>query len=197
MKRALGLVALALVLTTALFGQTAWMADTVHSRVGFAVKHLIISEVEGNFKLFSGALQTSRPDLTDAVVEFTVDVNSINTENETRDKHLKSDDFFNVEKFPKATFKSAVWRRVADQNYVVEGDLTIRDVTRRVAFDVVYNGTVKDPWGNTRAGFKATTVINRFDYGLKWNALTEAGGAVVGKDVTITLNLEFAQKKSS
>ena len=114
-----------------------------------------------------------------------------------RDNHLKSGDFFNAEKFPRMTFKSAAWKKVGEQNYLLEGDLTIRDVTKRVTFAVVHGGTIKDPWGNTKAGFKATTVINRFDYGLKWNTLMEAGGATVGKDVSITLNLEFGQKKSS
>ena len=118
-------------------------------------------------------------------------------QNKMRDNHLKSDDFFNAEKYPKMTFKSVSWKKAGDQNYVLEGDLTIRDVTKRVTFTVVHGGTIKDPWGNTKAGFKATTVINRFDYGLKWNTLMEAGGATVGKDVSITLNLQFAQKKTS
>lgn len=118
-------------------------------------------------------------------------------QNKMRDNHLKSDDFFNAEKYPKTTFKSVSWKKVDDKNYVLEGDLTIRDVTKRVTFTVVHGGTIKDPWGNTKAGFKATTVINRLEYGLKWNALTEAGGATVGKDVSITLNLQFAQKKTS
>lgn len=94
-------------------------------------------------------------------------------------------------------FKSVSWKKLNDRLYELEGDLTIRDITKRVTFTVVNGGTIKDPWGNTKAGFKATTIINRFDYGLKWNVLTEAGGATVGKDVSITLNLQFAQKKAS
>lgn len=196
MKRTISIIAATLGLVISAFGQTTWLVDNAHSSVKFTVSHLVISEVEGNFKVYYGNLE-SQPDFSNARVGFSVDVNSIDTDNEMRDKHLKSDDFFNAEKFPTMTFKSNAWKKVDEKNYILEGDLTIRDVTKRVAFAVVYGGTIKDGYGNTKAGFKGTTSINRFDYGLKWNALTEAGGATVGKDVTITLNLEFAQKKSS
>ena len=196
MKITLIAIALGLVMATGAVAQTTWTVDNSHSKVKFAVTHLVIAEVEGNFNVYEGTLQSSK-DFSDAKVEFTVDVNSINTENETRDKHLKSDDFFNAERFPKATFKSTSWKKVDDQNYVLEGNLTIRDITKSVVFTVVNGGTVKDPWGNIKTGFKATTTINRFDYNLKWNAMTEAGGAVVGKNVTLTVQLEFAKKKSS
>ncbi len=197
MKNLFKLLSAILIATVGAMSQTTWVVDNVHSNVKFSVTHLIISEVEGSFKVYSGALQSQTSDFSDVAVDFAVDVNSINTDNEMRDKHLKSDDFFNAENYPKMTFKSISWKKVGDKEYVLDGDLTIRDVTKRVAFSVVYGGTIKDPWGNTKAGFKATTVINRFDYGLKWNALTEAGGATVGKDVNITLNLQFGQKKTS
>ncbi|MBM2841861.1 MAG: YceI family protein, partial [Bacteroidetes bacterium] len=193
----IGIIALGFVMAISSFAQTTWVVDNVHSNVKFSVSHLVISEVEGNFRVFSGTVETTKSDFTEATVDFSIDVNSINTDNEMRDKHLKSDDFFNAEKFPAMKFKSVSWKKVDDRNYVLEGDLTIRDVTKRVTFAVLYGGTVKDPWGNVKAGFKGTTTINRFEYGLKWNALTEAGGATVGKDVSITLNLEFTQKKSS
>jgi polyisoprenoid-binding protein YceI len=196
MKQTFSILALSLALSISSFAQTTWTVDNAHSNVKFSVSHLVISEVEGNFKVYSGTLQ-STPDFSNATVEFAVDANSINTENEMRDKHLKSDDFFNAEKFPKITFKSTSWKKVSEQKYVLEGDLTIRDVTKRVAFNIVYGGTMKDGYGNTKAGFKGTATINRFEYGLKWNALTEAGGATVGKDVSIILNFEFTQKKSS
>ena len=196
MKRTLIAVVTGLVLTASAPAQTTWTVDIVHSNVKFTVSHLVIAEVDGNFKVYSGIIN-AKPDFSDATVEFAVDVTSINTENEMRDKHLKSDDFFNAEKFPKMTFKSTSWKNVGEQSYILEGDLTIRDVTKRVAFSATYGGTIKDPWGNTKAGFKATSTINRFDYGLKWNTLTEAGGATVGKDVGITVNLELTQKKSS
>ncbi len=196
MKRTIGIITLVLTLAVSVFAQTTWKLDNVHSNVKFSVSHLVISEVDGNFKTYSGILQSPTTDFANSTVAFSVDVNSINTENEMRDKHLKSDDFFNAEKFPAMTFKSTSWKKADDKNYVLEGDLTIRDVTKRVAFNVVYGGTMKDGYGNTKAGFKGTTSINRFDFGLKWNALTEAGGATVGKDVAIVLNLQFAQQKS-
>jgi polyisoprenoid-binding protein YceI len=171
-----------------------WKLDNAHSRVKFSVTHLLVSEVEGSFKSFNASLSSEKSDFSDAAVEFTIDAKSINTENEMRDKHLQSDDFFNAEKYPAITFKSTSWKKTGDKTFALEGDLTIRDVTKRVTFDVTYGGTVKDPWGNTKAGFKATTVIDRFDYNLKWNKLTEAG-AVVSKDVAVTLNLEFAQEQ--
>ncbi|MEJ5265217.1 MAG: YceI family protein [Bacteroidales bacterium] len=173
--------------------QSKWQVDKAHSTVKFSVQHLVISEVEGSFRTFDGSIVSKNDDFTDAVIDFSVDVNSINTDNEMRDNHLKSDDFFNAAKFPKMTFKSKSFKKVSGNKYELVGDLTIRDVTKTVKFDVTYGGTVKDPYGNIKAGFKASAVINRFDYGLKWNALTEAGGAVVGNEVNVSLKLEFAK----
>jgi len=186
---------LALAFTLSGNAQDKWSVDKSHSGVKFAVTHLVISEVEGQFKLFDGSVISPAADFVGATINFTVDVNSINTDNEGRDKHLKGDDFFNAEKFPTMTFKSVSFKKVSGNKYALLGDLTIRDVTKRVTFDVIYGGTVKDPYGNIKAGFKATTVIDRFDYGLKWNALIETGGAAVGKDVTITVNVELAKEK--
>jgi polyisoprenoid-binding protein YceI len=194
MKKILAL-AIAAFLTTSIFAQTKWNVDPVHSTLKFSVTHLVISEVEGNFKKFDGSFTSSKPDFTDASIRFNIDVNSINTDNDMRDKHLKSDDFFNAEKYPQMTFQSTSFKKVSANKYALYGNMTIRNVTKPVKFDVTYGGTAKDGYGNTKAGFKATTVINRFDYDLKWNALTEAGGATVGKDITINMNLEFAQAK--
>lgn len=195
MKKVFTILA-SMLLTAGAFAQSStWKTDASHSNVKFSVTHLVVSEVEGYFKTFAGTLVSSKPDFTDASINFSVDINSINTDNEGRDKHLKSDDFFNAEKFPQMTFKSTSFKKVSDKKYVLEGDLTIRDITKKVKFDVVFGGTVKDPWGNIKAGFKATGEINRFDYNLKWNSVTEAGGAVVSKEVAIVLNLEFAQQK--
>jgi polyisoprenoid-binding protein YceI len=184
-----------LLANVALFAQTKWNVDVVHSSVKFTVEHLVISEVEGQFKTFTGTMTSTKPDFTGSTVDFSVDVNSISTDNDMRDTHLKSDDFFNAEKFPKMTFKSTSFKKVSGNKYALTGNLTLRDVTKSVTFDVTYGGTAKDGYGNTKAGFKATAVINRFDYGLKWSALTEAGGMTVGSDVTIALRLEFAQAK--
>ncbi|MBY0536087.1 MAG: YceI family protein [Chitinophagaceae bacterium] len=194
MKKTLFALA-ALVISLGASAQGTWKTDASHSNVKFTVTHLVVSEVDGLFKTFDGTIKTTKADFSDASIDFTVDVASINTDNEMRDKHLKSDDFFNAEKFPKMTFKSVSFKKVSGNKYVLEGDLTIRDITKRVKFDVTYGGTVKDPWGNTKAGFKVKGSINRFDYNLKWNTVTEAGGAVVGKDVEITLNLEFGLSK--
>jgi polyisoprenoid-binding protein YceI len=189
----LSLVALFIVVSA--WSQGKWTADPIHSKIGFNVTHLVISQVDGSFKKYTGTMLAAKPDFTDAKIDFAVDVASISTENEMRDNHLKSDDFLNAEKFPQITFTSTSLTKTEGNKYVLEGDLKIRDMTRKVKFDVVFGGTMKDGYGNTKAGFKATTTINRFDYGLKWNALTEAGGAVVSPDVNIVLNLEFGLQK--
>lgn len=172
---------------------TVWKLDRSHSSIGFSVEHMLVSETTGKFRKFDGSLTADKADFTDAQVEFTADVNSIDTEDEKRDGHLKSDDFFNADKFPQIKFKSKSFKKVDGNKYVLNGDLTIRDITKNVDWAVITSGIQKDPWGNTKAGFKATIIINRFDYGLKWNTLTEAGGAVVGQDVTIKVNVEFAK----
>lgn len=185
-----------LIMNVSMGQTTTWKIDNSHSNVKFTVTHLVVSDVDGSFKDYAATIQSAKPDFTDATIDFSVNVNSINTDNENRDKHLKSDDFFNGEKFPQMTFKGTSFKKVSGNKYALEGDLTIRDITKKVKFVVLYGGTVKDPWGNIKAGFKATGSINRFDYNLKWNTLTEAGGAVVGKEVRITLNLEFTQQKA-
>jgi len=189
------LIAALLASQTGIFAQTKWNIDAVHSNVKFTVTHLVISEVEGSFKIFSGTINSPVPDFSNASIDFSVDINSINTDNEMRDKHLKSDDFFNAEKFPKMVFKSTSFKKISGKKYLLTGNLTIRDITKPIRVDVTFGGVAKDGYGNTKAGFKATTKINRFDYNLKWNSLTEAGGAVVGSEVDIMLNLEFAQVK--
>lgn len=172
-----------------------WDVDKAHTSLKFTVQHLVISEVEGVFKMFDGSVESKGADFNNASVNFTVDVASVNTGDEKRDGHLKSDDFFNAEKYPRMTFNSTSFKKIKGNMYVLEGNLTIRDVTKKVKWAVIFNGTVKDPWGNVKAGFKATTKINRKEYGLKWNVMTEAGGTVVGDEVAITVNAEFTQKK--
>jgi polyisoprenoid-binding protein YceI len=185
------LTALTFIASIAAYAQTNWSLDNSHSNVKFTITHMVISELEGNFKTYNGKIITTTDDFQNANIEFNVDVNSINTDDEKRDGHLKGEDFFNAEKFPMMKFKSTSFKKVNEKNYSLEGDLTIRDVTKKVKFDVVYNGLVKDPWGNTKAGFKAKSKINRFDYGLKWNAAVEAGGLVVSNEVEISLNIEL------
>lgn len=195
----------ALFLTGALCAQPAapaaevdavtWNVDKAHSNVGFTVTHLVVSEVDGSFKVYDGSINTTTDDFSGAEIKFIVDVPSINTGNDKRDNHLKGDDFFNAEQYPQMTFKSKAFKKAGKNKYKLVGDLTIRDITKEVTFDVTYGGTIQGPWGNTKAGFKASTTIDRFDYNLKWDAATEAGNLVVGREVTIDLNLQFNQAK--
>lgn len=172
-----------------------WNVDPTHTTVKFSVTHLMVSEVEGNFKTYSGKVESPSTDFNNGTVEFTIDVNSINTESADRDKHLMGDEFFNAAKYPKITFKSTSFKKVAGNKYELIGDLTIRNITKKVTFDVKNNGLMKDPWGNNKAGFKATSKINRKDYDLKWSMVTEAGGMVVSDEVDITVNIELSQAK--
>src|SRR5689334_21544846 len=171
-----------------------WTVDKSHSNVKFTITHLVVSEVEGSFKLFDGSMENTKGDLSDAKVNFTVDVNSINTDNEKRDGHLKSDDFFAADKFPQMKFTSTSMKAVGDNKYKLAGNLTIRDITKPVEFDVTYGGSVA-AMGTTKLGFKAKTTINRFDYNLKWDKATEGGGLVVSKEVNILVNVELNKVK--
>ncbi len=193
-KTLLTLAVLALSMAT-VTAQTAWKIDKVHSNVDFTVTHLVISEVRGAFKEFDATLSSEKSDFTDMKVEATVKTASIFTDNEKRDGHLKSNDFLNAEKFPDINFKSTAVKKTGSDTYQITGDLTIRDVTKPVVLETKYKGSVKDPWGNTRVAFKATTTIDRFVFGTTWDAKIETGGLVVGKEVDITLLLEFVQQK--
>lgn len=170
--------------------QTTWSVDKSHSKIEFTVSHLVISSVTGVFKSYDLSLESDGLNFEGAKVEFSADVNSIFTDNEKRDDHLKSADFFDAANHPKMTFKSKSFTKVDDNEYKLVGDLTIRGITKEVTLDVDFKGTV-EAFGGTRAGFVAETEINRFDYGLKWNNLIETGGAVVGKDVEIKIVLEL------
>jgi polyisoprenoid-binding protein YceI len=167
-----------------------WVLDKAHSNVKFSVTHMVVSDVEGSFKLFDGSMENSKGNFSDAKINFTVDVSSINTDNDFRDKHLKGDDFFNAEKYPAIKFQSTSLTPAGGNKYKLAGNLTMRDVTKPVVFDVTYGGTVT-AMGKTKAGFKAKTTINRFDYNLKWDKATEAGSLVVGKDVELVVNVEL------
>ncbi|MCX8483509.1 MAG: YceI family protein [Crocinitomicaceae bacterium] len=156
------------------------------SEVEFKVKHLMISTVTGKFSSYSGDIESSNEDFTEAKISFTADVKSISTGNEQRDGHLQSDDFFNSESFPQIKFISTGMGK----NKLV-GDLTIRDVTKSVELNVEYNGKMNDPYGNTKAGFEVSGKINRSDFDLKWSATTEAGGIVVSDEVKIICNIQL------
>jgi polyisoprenoid-binding protein YceI len=173
---------------------TTWNIDPVHSLAEFKVKHMMISNVKGQFAHLSGVLRLDEKDVTESSVEASINGASINTRDDQRDTHLKSADFLHVEKFPTLSFKSTRINRTADAELAVTGDLTIRGVTRPVVF-TVEGPTLpaKDPWGNTRLGLSATTKINRKDFGLTWNAALETGGILVGDEVTITLDAQFVK----
>jgi len=174
---------------------TEWQIDPAHSSAHFSVRHLMISNVRGEFSKLSGNVALDPADLTRSIVEVSLETSSINTREPQRDEHLRSADFFDVVNHPSITFRSKSIAAVGAEHFKLSGDLTIRGVSKEVTFDVEGpTASVKDPWGNTRAGVLATAKINRKDFGLVWNALLESGGVVVGEEVSITIEAELVQK---
>ena len=173
---------------------STWNIDPVHSTAQFKVKHMMISNVKGEFTSLSGTLQLHETDLALSKITASIDAGSISTHEPQRDAHLKSADFLDVENFPKLTFVSTQITRKGAEEFAVTGDLTIHGVTRPVTFDFEeLSAPQKDPWGNTRIGLSGTTKINRKDFGLHWNTTLETGGFLVGDDVTITLDVQFVK----
>lgn len=172
---------------------TNWNFDLSHSSVNFHVRHLMVSKVHGRFSLWGGTLEIDNDDITKSRVDVSIDATSVDTKEEKRDAHLRSADFFDVEKFPELTFKSTAVEKIGNEELVITGDLTIHGVTRSVKLAVELGGVAKDPWGGTRTGFSAKTSFNRKDFGLGWNSVLEAGGVLVGEKVEITLEIEAIQ----
>ncbi|GAB3903310.1 YceI family protein [Mucilaginibacter boryungensis] len=172
---------------------TKWVLDPMHSEVQFKVKHLVISTVTGSFKTFEGSLETENDDFTGANINFSLEVDSINTNQDQRDEHLKGAEFFDAEKYPKITFKSTSFTKNGD-DYTLVGDLTIKGITKSVTLAVEHGGTAGDFYGNTKAGFEITGKINRKDFGLTWNGVTEAGSVVVGEEIKLIINVQFAKQ---
>lgn len=170
----------------------SYKIDLMHSKVGFEVTHLVISTVEGSFKTFSGSIIVDK-DITKSQVNAEVDINSIDTNVADRDNHLKSADFFDVEKFPKMNFKSTEIKG-NEKSFKMTGDLTIKGITKKVTFDSTYKGSAKDAYGNTKVAFEAKTVISRKEFGLTWNKMVEAG-PVVGDEITLVLKIQAAKDK--
>lgn len=169
--------------------------DPSHSSANFSVKHMMIAKVHGGFEKISGNFNYDPQNLKDSHVDATIEVASINTRDAQRDTHLKSGDFFEVEKYPLMTFKSSEFKQDGNNNIMVTGDLTIRDVTKKVTLIVdEQSGEHKDPWGNIRIGLSAKTKVNRKDFGLTWNAALEAGGVLVGEDIAIALDVQFVKE---
>jgi len=196
MKRIIASVStiIALALPAFAFAST-WTIDPDHSNIGFKVRHLMVSNVKGNFDKHTGTVEINDKDITKSKVEVTIDTNSINTNVQKRDEHLRSADFFDVAKFPTMTFKSKKVAKAGKDKLKVTGDLTLHGVTKEVVLDVEGpSKESKDPWGNFRKGATATTKINRKDFGLVWNAALETGGVAVGDEITITLEIEMIKK---
>ncbi len=177
--------------------KATWVIDTAHTSVEFATKHMVISTVRGRFSKFDATVEFDAEHPERSIVQAKIDATSIDTREPDRDKHLRSADFFNVEKFPYLTFKSKRIEKKGTDKFKVVGDLTIKDVTREVEMDVIYSGLAKDPWGNTHAGFSAEGAINRKDFGLTWNMALETGGLLVGDHVKMNIEAELVKKAQS
>ena len=171
-----------------------WSIDPMHSEVQFKVKHLVISTVSGFFKSFEGSVETDNENFEHASIDFSIDINSIDTTQPARDEHLKSAEFFDAATYPHIKFKSTSFKKIGDDDYALTGNLTIKNVTKPVTLDVEFGGSAADFYGNTKAGFEITGKINRKDFGLTWEGVTEAGSIVVGEDIKLLINVQFAKQ---
>ncbi|RKS03187.1 YceI family protein [Flavobacterium sp. 102] len=174
--------------------KTTWAIDPTHSEIGFKVKHMMFTNVSGKFNLFDADIENEEENFETAAINFSAEVNSINTGNDDRDNHLRSADFFDVENFGKLTFKSTSVKKVNEGEYKISGDLTIKDVTKSITLDTEYSGLMKDPWGNTKIGLSLNGKINRKEFGLTWNAALETGGVLVGEDIKLNAEVQFVKQ---
>ena len=173
--------------------ETKWAVDPTHSKIGFKVKHLMISNVTGTFREFEGAVSTVGNDFSKSVISLSLNSASVDTEIGDRDAHLKSGDFFDVENFPKITFNGSGLKDLGDDLYELTGDLTIKGITNQTTLSVEFGGINSDPWGNVKAGFSVTGKIKRKDWGLTWNAALETGGVLVGEEVKINCDIQLVK----
>jgi polyisoprenoid-binding protein YceI len=173
--------------------KTKWAIDPYHTEILFKVKHLVISTVTGKFEKFDASVLTNGDDWNGAQVEFSADINSINTGVSDRDNHLKSADFFDAANHPKLTYKSNSFKKTGDNEFLMSGDMTMRGTTRPLEMKVEFGGIMQDPYGNIKAGFELSGKLNRKEFGLHWNAVTEAGGVVVADEIKLALNVELAK----
>ncbi len=196
MKRKIVVLLFGVLSYMSVMAQVKWNADPAHTNARFSVKHLGISFVDGDFTKVSGTVETKdSTSFTDAKINFSIETGSVDTRVEARNNHLKTDDFFNVEKFPTMKLSSAYFKKVSGNKYKLIADLTIRDITKKVIFTVTQNGgIIKDPWGKTRAGFTATTTVNRHDFGLKYSDKLPTGVEAVGSMISIVVNTELVKE---
>jgi polyisoprenoid-binding protein YceI len=183
-----------IILITFIMESTKWVLDPTHSELQFKIKHLMISTVTGQFNQFKGTVETKDDNFTTAEVHFEAEVNSISTNNEQRDGHLKAGDFFDAEKYPNLVFEGIRMEKTGEDEYKLYGTLTIKGVSKKLVLDVEFGGITKDPWGNTRTGFSVTGKINRQDYGISFGAVSETGGLLLGDDVKINANVQFVKQ---
>ncbi len=174
--------------------KSIWAIDPTHSEIGFKVKHMMFTNVSGKFNAFEASIENEDDQFDTSVVSFSAEVNSVDTNNADRDNHLRSADFFDVEQFPKISFKSTGIKKINEGQFKVSGDLTIKDVTQNITLDAEYSGLMKDPWGNTKAGVSLNGKINRKEFGLTWNAALETGGVLVGEDIKLTAEVQLIKQ---
>jgi len=172
---------------------TIWAIDPTHSEIGFKVKHMMFTNVSGKFNTFNATIENDADHFESSKISFSADVNSIDTNNGDRDNHLRSADFFDVEKFTTLSFVSTSVKKINEGAFQINGDLTIKDVTAPVTLNAEYSGLMKDPWGNTKIGLSVDGKINRKDFGLTWNAALETGGVLVGEEIKLSSELQFAK----
>jgi polyisoprenoid-binding protein YceI len=196
MKKTIALWAMVLSVLHANAQSTKWIVDDTHAKLGFRVTHFGISETEGKFTKFTGTVLSDKPDFSDSKIDLIIEVSSVDTDNEQRDTHLKSADYFDVAKYPQIIFKGKSLKSVSKNKYKLTGDFEMHGVTKEIELDVVYRGTVPlDPFGNTKAGFKITGTIDRTQWGLNWTGKLAGGDLLVGNDVELECNIELTKAK--
>ncbi|HEV2832914.1 MAG TPA: YceI family protein [Hanamia sp.] len=177
--------------------KTKWLLDPTHSELQFKIKHLMISNVSGSLKDFNAEVETEEEDFSTAAIYLTAQMDSISTNNEQRDAHLRNSDFFEVEKYPELKFRSTKVEKVDSDTFVLQGELTMKGVTKQVKLNVEFNGVVKDPWGNERAAFAVTGKINRTDWGVNFNSVLETGGVMLSEEVRINSEIQLLKQAVS
>lgn len=174
--------------------KSTWAIDPTHSEIGFKVKHMMFTNVSGKFNAFEAIIENEDDQFETSKINFSADVNTVDTNNGDRDNHLRSADFFDVEKFPKLSFVGTSIKKLNEGLFQIEGDLTIKDITKNVSLETEYSGLMKDPWGNTKAGLSISGKINRKDFGLTWNSTLETGGVLVGEEIKLNVEIQLIKQ---